>query len=99
MARALRDPRTRALLLVALLLLLCAFTLHHVGPDHDAMAMAFGACLFVLVASGLVLLLPRVAPVPVPAEPSGRSPVPARPLASRPMAPRPPPRDGTVQLA
>ena len=42
MARALRDPRTRALLLVALLLLLCAFTLHHVDPGDDAMAMAFG---------------------------------------------------------
>ncbi len=99
MARALRDPRTRALLLVALLLLLCAFTLHHVDPGDDAMAMAFGVCLFVLVASGLLLLVPRVAPAPVPAEPSGRSPVPARQLASRPIVQRPPPGDGTVQLA
>jgi plastocyanin len=44
------QPRTRTMLFVLLILLLCALTLHLVGmPDHHAVGMAIGACLAVLI--------------------------------------------------
>src|SRR6266545_3517031 len=62
MRLSLRDPRTRAILLLILILLLGALTLHLVGMADQGMGMAIGACLAILVAIGLLVVLPPLRP-------------------------------------
>lgn len=98
MRLSLRDPRTRAILLVILILLLGGLTLHLVGMSDHGMGMAIGACLAIVVAMGLLVALPPLRPwlVLAPALEAGTDRAVLR-VAS--PTTRPPPRDGTVQLS
>lgn len=90
MARAPRDARTRALLLVVLVLLLCTLTLHQVGLGDHTMPMAFGTCLVVLALSGVLLLVRRIgSAIPLISRPVVVAP--AQPVASLVLVQRSPP--------
>jgi hypothetical protein len=79
MFRALRDPRVRVLLAVAVVALACALSLHLVAMGLHGMAMMLGLCLAVL---GWVAVLvdPRgpMSPIVV-----GSTPVPVAPRRDR----------------
>jgi len=92
----LSDPRLQAVVLFLLLFVALALAWHLVGmADHSDRMM--GACVALLVAVGLVILLgdPLVLPIGLPPE-VGQSPLPAVGVPG--PTGRSPPREGAVLL-
>jgi hypothetical protein len=95
MRLTLRDPRTRAVLLVLVILLLAAVSIHLVGMADHPVGMALGACLAVVAAIAQVFPVWQLPlrPVAAAAVPVDRVPL-AIPVG---RSPRPPPGEGTIQ--